>query len=69
MLVFGMEEHFSEPKYQRVFDKLSWMSGVLGEVDEWLESRNLTVRNTVETHERSVITLQNLAAHIARESS
>ena len=68
MLRFGMEEELSEKVYQRVFDKLSWFSGVLGEVDEWLESRSLPLQNTVESHERSAITLQNLDVHIARES-
>ncbi len=68
MLRFGMEEELSGKVYQRVFDKLSWFSSVLGEVDEWLESRSLPLRNTVESHERSAITLQNLDVHIARES-
>ena len=68
MLSFGMREGLSERNYRAVFDKLAWLSGVLGEVDEWLDSRRLTVPNAVEAHEQSVITIENLDATIARES-
>jgi hypothetical protein len=69
MLLFDMDEELSQADYRRVYEKLSWLSGVLGEVDEWLESRSLPLRNAVESHERSVITLKNLDGLIARESS
>jgi len=66
MLLFDMEEELSASR--KVFQKLSWLSGVLGEVDEWLESRSLPIRNTVEAHERSPITLDSLDGLIDRES-
>jgi hypothetical protein len=67
MLLFDMEEELSRAASRKVFEKLAWLSGVLREVDEWLESRNPPLRNTVEAHERSAITLENLDRFIARD--
>ncbi|HZN57336.1 MAG TPA: hypothetical protein VFD71_04605 [Planctomycetota bacterium] len=67
-----MQEETFDPSQreggQRVLAKLEWLSGVLSEVDDWLDSRRLVVRNSVEAREHSVISLENIDAFIARES-
>jgi len=54
-----------------VLRKLSLLSGTLGEIDDWLESRgppdSMTAINGASR--RSPITLENLDVHVAREGA
>ena len=68
MIIFGMEAEFSAEVYERLLRKMAWMSSVLGEVDEWVESRPQTQRlGLAESSQGRVVTLENLDAHLARE--
>ena len=54
-----------------VLRKLSLLSGTLGEIDDWLESRGPPDSMTAITGacRRSPITLENLDEHVAREGT
>jgi len=70
--VIGSREDPDESGALRgVLRKLSLLSGTLGEIDDWLESRgppdSMTAINGASR--RSPITLENLDVHVARDGA
>jgi len=69
MIVFGMSEEIQPGEFRRVFTKLNWLSRVLGEVDEWLESTAPAPGTAAAVGKRELLSVENLDRHIAREKT
>ena len=65
MITLGMNEEMQQERMERVAGKLKWLSRMLGEMDEWLESRRGPSR--LAEGRSKVVTLENIDLHAARE--
>lgn len=68
MLLFVMEADFSADTYARLHKKLSWVSTLLGEVDDWVDSRRPPPRLLLLPPRKvGALTAANLEKRLARE--
>ena len=61
MVLFDMKNKHSPQDMRRVLNKLTWFSGVLREVDDWLD-----LRESPGPFQKA-LTFDNLDHHISRE--
>jgi len=61
MVLFDMKRNHSPDEIRRVLNKLTWFSGVLRDVDDWLDS----TEKPDPFHK--ALTPENLDSHISRE--
>ena len=61
MVLFDMKRTHSPDEIRRVLHKLTWFSGVLRDVDDWLDSTERPKQS------RTALTLENLDRHISRQ--
>ena len=61
MVLFDMKKKHSPKEMRRVLNKLTWFSGVLREVDDWLD-----VKESPAPFQKA-LTFANLDHHISRE--
>lgn len=69
MLLFDMKADPSAEAVEKLLRKMSWMSSVLGEVDDWVESGraagNRPTDGAPARHKQ--VRLETLDLHLARE--
>jgi hypothetical protein len=61
MVLFDMKSTHSPEDVRRVLNKLTWFSGVLRDVDDWLDSTEEPAKP------RTALTFENLDHHISQE--
>ncbi len=70
MLLFAMKADCYSERSERLLRKLSWLSAVMAELDDWVESRPSSVKLFVPSPRKvGLVTRENLDQHLAREKS